>query len=328
MFQSEILKCGCLTKVILLLAGSHTVTGPKRQIGLPHPQKPFLERRTEQQMPIKEGQNASFPKFDLDEYVSDDAMSDDEASIASKYRTKEDQDVAVFMAIADRLAMESYMHLLQGHVRCQLSSMDQMQSHFPDNEKEVVVAEKRFRWSEDKYHEVKCVFFEIDSYKDADMWWTDDEMSEMRLNAIDTVKHFRRHRKKYIKAVETIVTAPVEENTKANRHKTESAMKFVAKETHARGLEAHIVVLLSELRSETSNAVLEEQELGLREGLNYDEMANGIRERYRAFSQLSRSFAEKIGSCDHVEALKATMGRWVAEKPAPTSSHRRRRSKD
>mmetsp|Transcript_46729 Transcript_46729/g.113878 ORF Transcript_46729/g.113878 Transcript_46729/m.113878 type:complete len:767 (-) Transcript_46729:118-2418(-) len=48
--------------------------------------------------------------------------SDDEAAVERKavqYRTKEDQDVAVFLSLAQRMSLESLLHLLQGHVQSQ-----------------------------------------------------------------------------------------------------------------------------------------------------------------------------------------------------------------
>jgi hypothetical protein len=258
-------------------------------------------------MPIKE-KHTAFPTFDLSEYVSDfDNASDDDASISTKYQTKEDQDVAVFMAIAERLSMQSLLHLLQGHVRAVVNYMEEPVAQ---QKRETVVVKKRFRFAEESNADVRCQVFEIESVKDeVDLWWSDDEMGKMRKKAIDVVKHFRKHKKKYSAAIEVIATDPVEEDTKKQKQKVEESMKLLTKESYARGLETHIVPLLGQLRTESVGAVLDEQEKFAK--ASYDESCEAIAAVSSAYSQLSRMFAEKLGACDHVEALKSALARWT-----------------
>ena len=62
-------------------------------------------------MPIKET-FSSFPVFDIESQLSDsDTSSANDSVLSAKYATKEDQDVAVFMAIAERLSIKSLSHL-------------------------------------------------------------------------------------------------------------------------------------------------------------------------------------------------------------------------
>lgn len=260
-------------------------------------------------MPLKEKGKVAFPKFDLNEYVSDDLNSDDDASMASKYQTKEDQDVAVFMAIAERLSMDSLLHLLQGHVRAVVNVMQE-----PVAARQVVTSmvKKRFRWAEENNSDIYCQVFEVESVKEEEaLWWSDDEMGKMRNKAIEAVKHFRKHKMKYSQAIEIIATDPVEEDSKKQKQKVESSMKILIKESYARGLETHIVPLLGQLRSESVGAVLDEQDKFVES--SYEEASEAIAAVSSAYSQLSRMFAEKMGACDHVEALKAALAKWRVE---------------
>jgi hypothetical protein len=258
-------------------------------------------------MPIKE-KHTSFPAFDLSEYVSDVDDADDDASISTKYQTKEDQDVAVFMAIAERLSMQSLLHLLQGHVRAMVNVMEEPVARMTRHN--VHIVKKRFCFAEESNADVHCQVFEIESIKDeVELWWTDDEMGKMRKKAIDTVKHFRKLKQKYSQAIEIIATDPVEEDTKKQKHKVEQSMKLLTKESYARGLETHIVPLLGQLRTESVGAVLDEQDKFSK--APYDESSEAIAAVSAAYSQLSRMFAEKLGACDHVEALKSIMGKWT-----------------
>jgi hypothetical protein len=174
----------------------------------------------------------------------------------------------------------------------------------------VHIVKKRFRFDEESNADVRCQVFEIESVKDeVELWWSDDEMGKMRKKAIDTVKHFRKLKKKYAQAIETIATDPVEEDTKRQKQKVEESMKLLTKESYARGLETHIVPLLGQLRTESVGAVLDEQDKFSK--APYGESSEAIAAVSSAYSQLSRMFAEKLGACDHVEALKSVMAKWT-----------------
>ena len=261
-------------------------------------------------MPIKET-FSSFPVFDIESQLSDsDTSSANDSVLSAKYATKEDQDVAVFMAIAERLSIKSLLHLLQGHAQSQMMQFDEEKKKPVKPPKKMV--KKRFRWAKAKDRvNVKEVVYKIESVKNYPLWWTDDEMGEMRQQAIDAVKYFRKKKKKYTEAIEAIATAPAYEDTPSNRALVEKAMKQLTKDSYARGLESHIVALLGEFRAETVNAVLSEQERCYYDRNTYDETAEYLRERSVEFSHLSHCFSQKMGECDHIEALKAMLAKWV-----------------
>jgi hypothetical protein len=121
------------------------------------------------------------------------------------------------------------------------------------------------------------------------------------------VKHFRKHRAKYIEAVEIIATVT------DDNFKVECSMKQVTRDSFARGLEVHIVDLLSKTRSDAVKAVLDEQRECKLCNDSYELTAESLRGQSLAYSKLCHDFARKVGECDHIEALKATLAHWVVE---------------
>jgi hypothetical protein len=280
-------------------------------------------------MVVQNFQNAhadktAFPEFGIPDLESTDnsCSSEDEDSVQrEKYSTKEDQDVAVFMAIAERLPIKSLLHLLQGHVRSQnadvwhydtirmLRDATAKEEHdgAPAPQLPPLKLKKVFRFAEIRGGEIRKRVHEIESLKDVkELWWSDEEGMEMRMQAIETVKHFRKHRKTYIQAVEAVAsgTDPLE---------VEAGVRQLSKDSFARGLEAHICSFLSRARSETVQAVLEEQKECRMCGDSYELTAESLRGQSLAYSQTSRTFAAKMGQADQIEALKAAMSTWQAE---------------
>ena len=265
--------------------------------------------------------NDKFPEFDLADLAGRD--SDDESSLnsnSSKYQAKEDQDVAVFMKIAERLSFGQLTHLLQGKSRAELNlpplpptrPSSVSQTHSITTPTAAIAAAsilkplKTFRFAliaDDKH--VSTVVHEIQSNKRmAHLWWRDDEMLQIRRQAIDTVKHFRKHRPAFSQAVETVASNATDSAL------VEASMKLLTRDSFARGLETHIVAFLSQTRSETVKAVLEEQNECRRCHDSYELMCEALRGQSQAYSQTSRTFATRMAGCDQVEALKATLSSW------------------
>jgi len=272
-----------------------------------------------------------FPDFEL-ESIPDGELtdgSDDDSTVRKKeeaYATKEDQDVAVFMDIAKRLAMKSLLHLLQGHVRAQQNlpssylqeynqaltvAGDQAESKpsalklLSNHKNNGRVKKKHFRWAEVTDAKVRVVVHEIESVKDSkDMWWSPAEMNAIRKELIDVVQFFRRRRPNYLYSVEVVARGNQEESV------IEDHMKQLMADSFPRGLETHIVKMLSDHRKSAIQAVLEEQ----RECKSSDDTpecaAHCIREQSLAYSQMSTRFAFSIAKCDEIDALKAGMSRW------------------
>lgn len=260
--------------------------------------------------------NTSFPEFNLEKTLPDldlTEVSDDDSERREKYSTKEDQDVAVFMAIAQKLPIHSLVHLLQGHARAQASNY---LTSVPAAARQVSAEEtskggphmiKKFRFAEISGNRVRSIVYEVETVKEIKgLWWNEEEMMDMRRNAIDAVKYFRRHRPDYTANVETVATG-------SDKDVVENAMKSLTQDSYARGLEAHIVTLLSSSRRETVAAVLEEQKECKLCQDSYELTCESLRGMSLSYSSTSRTFAGKMAECDHIEALKAVLGKWEPE---------------
>ena len=264
--------------------------------------------------------NDKFPEFDLADLIRGD--TDDDVSLqsnSSKYQTKEDEDVAVFMKIAERLNFEQLTHLLQGRSHSELNLPPFPPARSPVSKTSstnstststapgtpILKRVKKFRFAliaGDKH--VRSVVHEIQSNKRMHhLWWSDEEMLQIRRQAIDTVRHFRNHRPSFIQAVETVASS--------NDHAlVEASMKQLTRDSFARGLETHIVSFLSQARTETVKAVLEEQRECRMCNDSYEVTCASLRGQSLAYSQASNTFATRMAGCDQVEALKATLSQW------------------
>eukprot|EP00797_Seminavis_robusta_P003084 Sro1193_g251160.2 (187) ;mRNA; f:9145-9705 len=154
---------------------------------------------------------------------------------------------------------------------------------------------------------VKCVYHVVPSVKDnPDMWWSDVEMKQIRGAAIQDVKYYRKYRADFRQTVELLANAGINEGVFT--HATvEANLKKLMEDSYARGLEVHIVNLLSDLRKETVRAVLEEQAECRMCGDAPDITAESLREQSMAYTLQSRTFALKLAQCDQVESLKASL---------------------
>lgn len=265
-----------------------------------------------------------FPELSISEFLSDD--DDDTASqnSGSKYRTKEDQDVAVFMKIAELLSIDQLTHLLQGNARAKLnlpplppppSSSSPTNLTTTTDEKESSDMKRRltkkFRWADIAGGtSVRCVIHEIESLVPLakDLWWTDEEMSRIRKRAIDTVKFFRKNRPIYIQAVDAVGLG-----RETNTSTIEKHLKQLIQDSFARGLEVHIVPALQQVRAEIVASVLEEQNECRNCHDSYDLTCESLCGQSLAYSSQSRAWAAHLASCDHIDALKASVSVWTAE---------------
>lgn len=278
------------------------------------------------------GNNNHLPDLDVSE------CSDDDSEKREKYSTKEDQDVAVFMSIAERLPIQSLLFLLHGHVQAQQQNLNNqvLPSSYVEASRIAKLLEqeqqkqqqsstigpsgsdstsaspqhktqrvKKFRFAEIRGgQDVRCIVHPVEDCKDLkELWWSDSEMMDIRRQAIDAVKYFRKHRPDYLQAVENIAREiDVEEN-----------MKKLVQDCFARGLEAHIVALLSKTRSETVHAVLDEQRECKLCNDSYELTCESLRGQSMAYSQSNAKFARKMAECDQIEALKAILSKWEPE---------------
>jgi len=280
--------------------------------------------------------NTSFPQFQFDEankfvpspdlddtsISGHDSIEDDdvvERTVKKRFeqfKSKEDQDVAVFMNIANKMDLSSLIFILQGHAKTQnlpVSAQVAAAAKISGKDAKAKV-DKNFRFATANNDMVKCVYHVVESVKDCqDMWWTDAEMKQIRGAAIQDVKYYRKYRADYKQTVEILANAGVQEGV-FTPQTIEANLKKLMEDSYARGLEVHIVNLLSDLRRETVRAVLEEQAECRMCGDTSDITAESLREQSMAYTIQSRTFALKLAQCDQVEALKASISnKWEAD---------------
>ena len=261
----------------------------------------------------------SMPEFtNFEKFDNDDSSF---ISAATRYDTKEDQDVAVFMALAGRMNIDSLLFILNGHAReMNLPSSEYL---LPEKRAELkaLQKEKKFQWKEDADGNVALEVFEIEPQKDADMWWDDEFSQKILMSAIRDVRYYQANKPDYIAAVETLATQP-------DDNMTETHMKTVINDKHARGLEVHICSYIEEIRKDFINTVLDMQDDCEDDGEDYDNTAARLRQAALQFTVPSQAFAYKLAKCDHIVALKASLSKWDTPKPKKKSPDKIRRSKE
>ena len=260
----------------------------------------------------------SMPEFTNFQNYEDDSSF---ISAATRYDTKEDQDVAVFMALAGRMSIDSLLFILNGHAReMNLPSAEYL---LPEKraELEALKKEKKFQWKEDSEGNVALEVFEIEPMKDEDMWFDDEFSQKILMSAIRDVRYYQANKPEYISSIETLATQP-------DDNETESHMKAIINDKHARGLEVHICSYIEEIRKDFINAVLDEQDDCEDAGEDYFGTAQRMRKVALQYTVPAQEFSYKLAKCDHIVALKASLSKWDKPKPKKKSGDRIKRSKD
>ena len=269
-----------------------------------------------------------FPDFHLPDPAEVTDVSSDEESVTQRdeeFRTKEDEDVAVFLNLTKRMSLQSLLHLLQGAAKAQNNIIDDDEVENPMLEYSVlltkhktsesptakpVAKQKKFRFAEISDNRVREVVHYVESYKDiSELWWSNEEMMTIRSDQVRVVKHFRKYRPQFIQSVETLVMGN-EAPTVLEDH-----MRRLTEDSFARGLETHSVRCISERRKSHIQAVLQEQQDCRETGDCYDISSHCLMEQSLAYSQLLKEFALRMAKCDHIEALKASMSAWETPEP-------------
>lgn len=278
-------------------------------------------------------QKTHFPELDL-ESIPDGELTDVSASTSEdeddesvvqlqrqeeKYGTKEDQDVAVFMSLAKRMSLRSVLHLLQAQAMAQSLPQESFAIMADDSDvtttkrtvsafkKPLAKRQKQFRFAEVMDHKVRVVVHEVECWKEIkELWMRPEEAHAIRTDLIQTVQFFRKNRPLYTQAVEVVAQCTEPESI------VEEHMRLLTEDSYARGLEGHIVNLLSANRKATVRAVLQEQSECKSSKDNHEVTSHCLREQSLAYSKLSTGFAEKMGRIDQIEALKASMSHWRA----------------
>eukprot|EP00523_Entomoneis_sp_CCMP467_P015848 CAMPEP_0168765858 /NCGR_PEP_ID=MMETSP0725-20121227/541_1 /TAXON_ID=265536 /ORGANISM="Amphiprora sp., Strain CCMP467" /LENGTH=329 /DNA_ID=CAMNT_0008815125 /DNA_START=369 /DNA_END=1358 /DNA_ORIENTATION=- len=266
------------------------------------------------------------------------------------YRKKEDQDVAVFLSLVDRMSVQSLLFILQAHAKSMHSvEQSQLQATLQKIEQEKKSPRSSNKRSSDSSNSsngsskkakqfrfamvmggqrVREEIFEIphcDEYTEQDkatLWWSKVDQRCMQKEAARTVRFFRSHRPEYIESVEVLANSATEDDDIWVEHH----MKKLTNNSFPRGLECHIVPCLARYRDAGVHSVIAAQHRYLvkraddpfadekkHEGDQSDDrMWEEIREAYVKASVPCQEFARLIAECDHVEALKACISRWEA----------------
>jgi hypothetical protein len=231
------------------------------------------------------------------------------------HRTKEEEDIVVFMRLAKSMSVKSLLFLLQNHARAmnipEYILQKDITCRVPSlTAKKATLKIKKFRFAEisggDK---VRAVVLEIPKTTDPSLvWYSKNEMSDIRFDAIETVTYFKRYRPRFAESVQILAKSHLDEipNFVLEQH-----MKKLADNSVTRGLERHVVPMMGALRSSSVKAVLAEQEMCRENCTSYDETCEILRSRSLSESRPGRTFAGKIAECDHIEALKASLSKWT-----------------
>lgn len=237
--------------------------------------------------------------------------------LAKKYDSKEDQDVAVFFALAERMSMSSLLHVLQGHVRSNNMDIQQyaeiakaedsgLRSKLKSEASFAKPRPKKARFAEVTKGEIRSNVKEVECLKTMkSLWWKASEMRSIQEELVETVHFFRRYRHDYIESVEVIA----QKSDKLPEEVVEKHLKNLTRDNYTRGLEAHIVKLLSQNRKTTVHAVMQEQKVHAKDK-DVDQKIEILRRQSLQNSKLSTRFAEKMGQCDEIIALKASLSSW------------------
>lgn len=272
-----------------------------------------------------------FPELSaMPEFTNYKPSGDDDSltSGASRYDTKEDQDVAVFMALAGRMNIDSLLFILTGHAREQnLPSADMLMPENADKLKAARAAAKKakkcFQWKEDQDGNVALEVFEIEPMKHHELWFDDEFSQKILMGAIRDVRYYQANKPDYINSVETLAT---QQDSPA----TEGHMKTLINDKHARGLEVHICSYIEEVRRDFINAVLDEQDDCEDAGESYEATAARLRKTGLQYTVQAQEFAYKLAKCDHIVALKASLSKWdkpKTSKKKPGQSIKRSKEK-
>jgi hypothetical protein len=294
-------------------------------------------------MKIKRYFKTLFPRFDHDTQVDDSVVPEsldssftksNEGELITKhekYRSKEDEDVVVFMRVAQSMSIKSLLFLLQNHARAMNIPGDVLQKDMETNLPSPTVTKatpkiKKFRFAEiSNGNKVRAVVFEIPKAEDPSLWYSKIELKDIRSDVIQAVLYFKRYRPDFSESVQILAKSYLDEipNSVLEQH-----MKKLSSDSVSRGLETHIVPMMGALRKSSVKAVLAEQEICRKSCKSYDETCEILRSRSLSESRPGRTFACKIAECDHIESLKASLSRWSMrerqkffENPSPEPLH-------
>jgi hypothetical protein len=270
-----------------------------------------------------------FPEFEVPDAVNNELSA---ASLGCE--DDEDREFVNFLETTKHMSLESLLSSLQSQARAQDLAPESFQPYVALPEHDKTLAKplvkrstsakplgkrstsakplgKRFRFQEcGENGQVRAQVNTVESWKHMEeLWWSPEEMRAIKMEAVSLAQHFRQQRPDYVKYIETVAKG------KESQTVVEDTMRLLMKDSHARGLESFIVFLLKDNRRAVVEAVLKEQDKC--DG-SFERLSQCLRERSMAFSHISTRFAEKMGQCDQIDALKARTSRWRKAQQRPT----------
>lgn len=230
-----------------------------------------------------------------------------------KYATKVDEDVAVFMGLAQRMSLSSLMFILQNNVQAQNFPEAYLRAATTTTsvQPKALPSCKKFRFCELSGGKVRTVVHEIPRVEDPSLWWDEASMRQIRTECCDTIKYFRKYRADYMQSIASL--AQSHDSDEDDTLQIEEIIKNLSQE--ARGMEVHIVKLLGQLKNQTLQAVLQAQREN-NSSSNNDDGEELIRQASLQVSLPARTLAVQLAQSDRVGALKASLCRWRRQTPA------------
>lgn len=216
---------------------------------------------------------ATTVQFDLFEFEESESEHDDDLPPNDKsgFECKEDEDVAMFLSLVDKMALKSLLFILQNHARAmnnvceaQLQCELNRRSNMARNNKNSPVPRfiiKKCRFAEiNGGRQVRTVVHEIPSVpqrEKTDVWWTSEELEDTLRKARKCLRLFLKLCPKYEESLRVLAGSygSVEDEMVLDHH-----IKLVSKQDVPRGFEVLICSVFHSSREQSIQAVLQEQE--------------------------------------------------------------------
>lgn len=159
---------------------------------------------------------------------------------------------------------------------------------------------KTVRFAEDEDGQVRTKVHTVESWKEWKhiLWWSSEDMYELRKDASRVVTFYTRHRPTYVKSLVMVVRGS------QPREVEELILKKMSMcYSSARGLESMIVPLLKHTRKSSRIAVMRAQSECRQDDKTVEETMGYLRDESLVYSQMLTCFAKHIGDWDHIKCL-------------------------
>lgn len=248
-----------------------------------------------------------YPDFEVDD---EDVES---VSHLEQQDGKEDSAVCDFRHTTEHMPLADILSVLEDEAKAKNVSLDYLKDYtaiaeLEDKRPAKSNRQTKVRFAEDESTgELRLQVHPVECWKDMkDMWWNPQEMVSIRAENRRVASYFRRRRQDYVQNLEFVALYEEPQQVVAD------VLNVLVDDSYARGLEAHIVSLLSSTRQEAVRAVLDEQSQCHADKDDFNSICYSLREQLLLRSKLCTRFAEKMGQCDQLIATKASLASWGA----------------